>query len=1294
MYVNLKRFKHKHWIFIHEHANHLKLLNHIVIVLKSLIMNRSSLLLVFFLLRLFYTAHAQFSTDQQAQIDSLNDLIKENTHDTTVAHAYLGLSEIMYVSNPDTLLFLGEKARSIAEKNLEKTALNTREKKAFQRIRAKAINNIGFLHQFRGDYSMALEHFLTSLEIYQEIEDKLGLAESYNNIGAMYNFLGNVDKALESYQIALDLGRELGDKQIMAYSLVNIGYINKKQGNLHLALEFYQESLKIGLEVGNKPNIANTYNNIGVLYRDLGQYPSAMEYYQNALNIQEEIGHKKGMASTLGNMGHIYNLQGNIPLSLEFYYSALKIREEIGAKGSIARSLGSIGSIHKDQGDIKLALECYQKSLEIQEEIGDKKAIAGSLSAIGSIYEINGDLDLALEYYQKSLQMNEDLKDNQGIANKLNNIGVVYMKQGKYSLGLEYFQRSLKIYEEIGEKIGVAGSLINLASIYKDKGDYTTATKFGNQGLNIGQELGAVATIKDASELLFNVYKKRGQDGNALRMHELFIEMRDSLMNEENTRAVIVQEMNYQHENEQQAERLALAEQKHLDELRQQKKNQRTYVVYGLIVILGLFGYLIMRNKQRKKELLRQRKHSEKLEHIDQLKDQFLANTSHELRTPLQGIIGLSESLHEREKESRKKQELAMITSSGKRLSSLVNSILDFSKLKTHELQLNLKNIDLKTIADIVIQICHPLIKGKPVKLINEIDLSIPYVHADEDRIYQVMHNLLGNAIKFTIKGDIRVSATEKADSVQVSISDTGIGIPKDKLEHVFKSFEQVDASITRAYGGTGLGLTITRQLIELQGGNIWIESEVDKGTRVYFTMPKSSSSERSVIKDKPVLSKVVQSTAKVSLQPPKTTEEGLATGKILFNILIVDDEPINQQVLYNHLSNDKFRILQAMNGQEALDWLEKEKLDLVLLDIMMPKMSGYEVCREIRKKFLPSELPVIMITAKDQVTDLVEGLASGANDYLSKPFSKDELLARIKTHLNLYQINSAYLRFIPKEFFKALGRDSIIDVELGDQIKGEMTVLFSDIRSFTSITEKMTATESFNFLNEYLRWIIPAITSNRGFIDKYIGDAVMALFPFEADDALKAAIEAQRKLQEYNLVRKNKGLNPVQIGIGIHTGPLMLGTIGIPSRMEGTVISDSVNLSSRLEGLTKFYGNSLILSEASVAKLKKIDAYHYRFLSKVKVKGKNEITPVYEFYDGDVKYLKEMKIRTQQYFELGIKFYFERNFTSASVQFQRVLDQFPEDMASKIYLEHSARYMVEGVPETWDGVDVIDKIH
>jgi two-component system sensor histidine kinase ChiS len=547
---------------------------------------------------------------------------------------------------------------------------------------------------------------------------------------------------------------------------------------------------------------------------------------------------------------------------------------------------------------------------------------------------------------------------------------------------------------------------------------------------------------------------------------------------------------------------------------------------------------------------------------------------------------------------------------------------------------------------------------------------------------------------KFTKSGSITVSAQINPPDISISVSDTGIGIPQNKIGDIFTSFEQLEASIAREHGGTGLGLSITKQLIELHGGEINVNTSVGKGSTFTFSLPISKEKPEPVVQSTE-LSKVRQieteTHGKFLKRASVVKEENLDSQKT-FSILIVDDEQINQHVLKNYLSFGDYSVTQALDGEEALNIMKQgRKFDLILLDVMMPIISGYDVCQKIREKFLPNELPIIMITAKNRVSDLIEGFSSGANDYLAKPFSKDELLARIRTHLNLLKINMAYERFIPHEFIRFLERESIIDIQLGDYVQKEITILFCDIRSFTTLSEQMTPQETFNFLNSYLSRMGPCIREHNGFIDKYIGDSIMAIFPGSVENAIDAAFEMRIQLSKYNKHREKSGYSPISIGIGLHTGQVMLGTIGEAERMDGTVIADAVNLASRMEGLTKRYGASILVSEYTLSKMKHSNDYHSRFLGKVQVKGKNQAVSVFEMYDGDLEHIKMLKMKSLREFDQGLQSYFDKEFTKAAMSFKKVLKINPQDKTAKLYLERSAQFMVNGVSAAWQGIEVLE---
>jgi two-component system sensor histidine kinase ChiS len=397
---------------------------------------------------------------------------------------------------------------------------------------------------------------------------------------------------------------------------------------------------------------------------------------------------------------------------------------------------------------------------------------------------------------------------------------------------------------------------------------------------------------------------------------------------------------------------------------------------------------------------------------MDRLKDEFLARTSHELRTPLNGIIGIAESLLSgiSGRISRiTASNLSMIVSSARRLTNLVNDILDFSRLKNRDIVLHTRPIDMHALIDTVLTVSRPLVQGKHIELINAVPQNSPPVAGDEDRLQQIMFNLIGNAVKFTDQGEVRVCAVAGDSFLEISVSDTGIGVPRNKLKDIFQSFEQADSSETRAFGGTGLGLSITRQLVELHGGHITAESEKDKGATFRFTLPISheeagidSLPKDSAVMNTPLLPPLADAGPDLSEEvlPDRETRSGAAA-----RVLAVDDDPVNLRVVANHLSFLNISVGTSTNGREALEKIETgEKPDLILLDIMMPRMTGYEVCRRLRTSFSSSELPIIMLTAKNLVTDLVYGFESGANDYLLKPFTKDELIARVRIHLKLKQ--------------------------------------------------------------------------------------------------------------------------------------------------------------------------------------------------------------------------------------------------------------------------------------------------
>lgn len=269
-----------------------------------------------------------------------------------------------------------------------------------------------------------------------------------------------------------------------------------------------------------------------------------------------------------------------------------------------------------------------------------------------------------------------------------------------------------------------------------------------------------------------------------------------------------------------------------------------------------------------------------------------------------------------------------------------------------------------------------------------------------------------------------------------------------------------------------------------------------------------------------------------------------------------------------------------------------------------------------------------------------------------------------------LLQLNRANERFVPSQFLRLLDKQSIVDVQLGESVEQTMSILFADIRSFTTMSEHLTLNENFRFINSFLSCMEPAILNNKGFIDKYIGDGIMALFGGAADDAIRAGVAMLHNLAEYNIHRDRSGYQPIEIGIGINTGNLMLGTVGGQFRMDGTVIGDAVNLASRVEGLTKYYGASLLISDRTFFALCQPEKYDLRAIDRVAVKGKSEEVSVFEVFSADPENVRSLKAETKQVFEQAVMLYQVRHWQDAERKFSECWVQNPGDRVAAIYLE------------------------
>lgn len=486
----------------------------------------------------------------------------------------------------------------------------------------------------------------------------------------------------------------------------------------------------------------------------------------------------------------------------------------------------------------------------------------------------------------------------------------------------------------------------------------------------------------------------------------------------------------------------------------------RGYIVVALALIIvqtvSIFLLLLNRRERRKAETeliqanISLQGMTEKLISIDKMKDEFLVTTSHELQTPLNGIINISETLAEGKYgnvNEKQKEELQVILSVSRRLSSLIRDIIDIEKIKRNEIQLNLTAIDINSISTVVVEVFRHLIQSENIKIVMNIPGELSPVFADENRLKQILFNLIGNGVKFTERGTITLSAEEMEAYVKISVEDTGIGISKENQENLFQAFTQAEDEISSQYGGSGLGLYISRQLLQRMKGKIFLEwSEPKKGTRFSFLLPKA--------KGKSVnFNKIIELIAEEEHTITKLENKS----DYCFKVLAVDDEPTNLRVLKSVLTSEGYEVLTASNGIDAIKIIkEHNDVDLVLMDVMMPGVSGYETCRKIREGYSLYDLPLLMLTARDTPEDIAAGFDAGANDFVIKPFVAKVLRARV---FNLLQIKKSVQEALENEM-----------AFLQSQIKPHF--LYNAMSSIISLcyTDSSRAAELLSYLSNYLR--------------------------------------------------------------------------------------------------------------------------------------------------------------------------------------------------------------------------------
>ncbi|MEX0702227.1 MAG: adenylate/guanylate cyclase domain-containing protein [Planctomycetales bacterium] len=608
----------------------------------------------------------------------------------------------------------------------------------------------------------------------------------------------------------------------------------------------------------------------------------------------------------------------------------------------------------------------------------------------------------------------------------------------------------------------------------------------------------------------------------------------------------------------------------------------------------------------RYKELQREREHAERLQQLDQQKTQFFQNISHEFRTPLTLITGPLEALlagHQGELPDAARAQLEIMLRNSRRLLRLINQLLDLSKLDAGSMELRRSRVDLVPLVGRVCACFESAAQRKEILLQFVSETGSLVAEIDLDKIEKALFNLLSNALKFTERdGRIRVRLAREDAHCEIIVKDTGCGIPAAELPFIFERFRQADATSTRAHEGTGIGLAMVREFVELHGGRVTVDSRPGSGSQFTVTLPlhgaegaigaavelveapseddEALALELAGISAGEGRSAEGRETASDAVVEEATTE----TTRAAPLVLVVEDNPDMRAYIRSCFEGVDVSVAVAEDGVAGLELARRLKPDLVVSDVMMPRMDGNRMLAEIRRTPEIQQVPVILLTAKAGDEPKLDGLRAGADDYLAKPFNRDELLARGMNLIRLramareiQEFNERMTRDVLRRYLPPALVEKFVSGELALDAEPQtaaVTVLFCDLEGFTTLTSKLRAAKISRVLNEYLTAMNDAIFAHGGTIDKFIGDAIMVIFGAPSEmppgEQARAAVACARAMQQA-LDRLNakwgaEGIGPLRMRVGIHHGPAIVGQFGSDKRSDYTAIGPTVNFASRIE--------------------------------------------------------------------------------------------------------------------------------
>ena len=806
------------------------------------------------------------------------------------------------------------------------------------------------------DETAANDYARQAIQLARGLKFTKGEIKGLYQLGSVAMEPGNRDTALIFFEMGMEMARQSNDKFLLAQGCYHLSRAHEGKNDFTKAKELLSQALALYEQLGLQKNIANCYTSFGRICQETGNYSEGLRYYFQSLRIKEQINDQRGISVTLTNIGNLYLTTSKYDEAADHFSRALKIDSMNNDREGIFINLLNIGVAHQKKGSYEKALEKFYAALDEAKALGYEEDVALLLGNIGSTLRQQGKLDESLRSLLEAHKIQTE--NNFDDAHTLNDIAETFLEMQKPAETKKYAQMAIESSKKSESLRQHRYGLLNLSIAYEKLGDFKNAYD-------------ALTQSEKLKDSMFNMDK-------AKQMDELQVQ--------------------YESEKKEQTIQL-LTEQKAAANFR-----RNAYLAGGVFIALLL---LLLYNHQRVRSR-KNRQMFEKGQEVEKMKSSFFSNISHEFRTPLTLILGPIEMIRAETKDPKINNQLNVMQGNANRLLSLINQILDLSKLESGKLTLDLARRDLVSVVKGVTMTFHSMAESRQIQLDMDIEADHLELNFDIEKIETVLINLLSNAFKFTPdKGRIEVKMNSFTDKKQESfcriiVRDTGQGIPATDIPHVFDRFFQSVNARDVPYEGSGIGLALSKELVELHKGEIKVESRVGEGTDMIIILPieKEAKGKGQEARGIPIAigrqeaTKVTRQTVQQALQETYSpAEEPIQNEEAPILLLVEDNESVMNYL--KDILRSSYRLLEAKDGAAGIEIARETIPDLVISDVMMPKKNGYEVCEFLKKDENTSHIPIILLTAKSSLEDKMQGLQIKADDYLTKPFVPRELLAR-----------------------------------------------------------------------------------------------------------------------------------------------------------------------------------------------------------------------------------------------------------------------------------------------------------